>query len=113
MRTRGSCRFGSAAEIWIVPSSRYGWVGKVETVSIAQSDGRGGTSSEITRETITCAIMGSSGGGVDRAHDTANAVHATITNDRADDRIIPTRNEYRCSPAAASAASRWRELTTG
>jgi len=46
--------------------------------------------------------MGSSGGGADRAHEMANAVHATITNDRADDRIIPTRNEYRRSAAAAS-----------
>jgi len=46
--------------------------------------------------------MGRSGGGVDRAHDIANAVHASITDDRADDRIIPTRNEYRRSAAAAS-----------
>ena len=65
-------------------------------------DGRDGTSSEITRETITCAVMGRSGGGADRAHDSANAVHATITNDRTDDPIIPTRNEYRRSAAAAS-----------
>jgi len=77
-------------------------VGNAESVSIAQSDGRDGTSSEITRETITCAVMGRSGGGVDRAHDIANAVHASITDDRADDRIIPTRNEYRRSAAAAS-----------
>ena len=46
--------------------------------------------------------MGSSGVGADRAHDMANAVHATITNDRTDDRIIPTRNEYRRPAAAAS-----------
>lgn len=46
--------------------------------------------------------MRSSGGGADRAHDVANAVHATITDDRTDNRINPTRNEYRRSAAAAS-----------
>jgi hypothetical protein len=46
--------------------------------------------------------MGSSGGGVDRAHETANMAHASIIDDRTDDRIIPTRNEYRRSEAAAS-----------
>jgi hypothetical protein len=65
---------------------------------MAQSDGREGTSSDITRETITCAEMGKSGGGADRAHDIANAAHATIT----DDRTIPTRNEYRRPAVTAS-----------
>jgi hypothetical protein len=46
--------------------------------------------------------MGRSGGGADRAHEIANPMHATITDHRTDDRIIPTRNEYRRSAAAAS-----------
>jgi len=42
--------------------------------------------------------MGRSGGGAERAHDIANAAHATIT----DDRTIPTRNEYRRPAVTAS-----------
>jgi hypothetical protein len=55
--------------------------------------------------------MGSSGGAVDCAHDIVNAPHATIIDDRTDDRIIPTRNEYRRSARTASVsrdAAKWR-----
>lgn len=61
-----------------------------------------GTSSEITRDTITCAAIGRSGGGAERAHAVANTAQASVTDDRTDDRIIPTCNEYRRSAATAS-----------
>src|SRR5271170_4897966 len=50
------------------------------------------------RETSTRAEAREPGGGVDCAHDAASAVHAINT----DDRIIPTRNEYRGVIALAS-----------
>jgi hypothetical protein len=71
----------------------------LESAAIAQSAGRGGTFSEMTRDTITCAAIGTSIEGADDPHPAAIAAQPIKTQGR----TLSTRNEYRRVTVPASA----------
>ena len=82
----------------IDPNSRYGAVGSVASVGIAQSDGFDARSATYRRVTITWAGVSISILGVAAAH--AAAIAAPPTS--ATKRNFLTRNEYRRALSAAS-----------